>query len=86
MKAFEPLLNPKEIAAVLGIHGKTVIRLARGGKIPALRVDKQLALPTIRARRVIIVFVFVFVFAGTLTIHHARQGVTRPDIQLSALF
>jgi len=36
----QPLWHPKEVASYLGIHEKTVIRLARQKMIPALRPGK----------------------------------------------
>jgi len=38
---FEPLLNLEEAAAVLGMHWKTLERMARGRKVPALKVGKR---------------------------------------------
>jgi Helix-turn-helix domain len=35
---FEPLVDADEVARLLGLHPKTVQLMARGGKIPALRV------------------------------------------------
>ena len=37
--AFERLLNPVETSALLQIHEKTLIKLARDGKVPAVRAD-----------------------------------------------
>jgi excisionase family DNA binding protein len=38
---FEPLLNEKEAAALLGgLHPKTLQRMARAGQIPAYRVGR----------------------------------------------
>jgi excisionase family DNA binding protein len=38
---FEPLLDDREAAALLGgIHPKTLQRLARSGKVPAYRVGR----------------------------------------------
>lgn len=37
---FEPLLDDKQAAALLGIHYKTLQRLARTGQIPAHRVGR----------------------------------------------
>jgi excisionase family DNA binding protein len=39
--AWEPLLTPSEAAAYLRVHAKTVIRLARRGQIPGLRLGKH---------------------------------------------
>jgi excisionase family DNA binding protein len=38
---FEPLLDPRQAAALLRLHQKTVVRLAREGRIPAIRVAKH---------------------------------------------
>lgn len=38
---FEPLLNLEEAAAILGMHWKTLERLARNRKVPALKVGKR---------------------------------------------
>jgi excisionase family DNA binding protein len=38
---FEPLLNLEEAAAVLGMHWKTLERMARDRKVPALKVGKR---------------------------------------------
>jgi excisionase family DNA binding protein len=38
--AFERLLNPSETASLLQIHEKTLIKLARQGKVPAVRLGK----------------------------------------------
>jgi excisionase family DNA binding protein len=40
LQHFEPLLSPPAAAALLGIHEKTAIRLAREGKLPAVRIGK----------------------------------------------
>jgi excisionase family DNA binding protein len=37
---FEPLLNPKAAAALVGIHEKSLIRFARVGDVPAMRIGK----------------------------------------------
>ena len=37
-RGFEPLLNLQEAASVLGMHWKTLERLARERKVPALKV------------------------------------------------
>ena len=37
---FEPLLSAKAAAALVGIHEKTLIRLARAGSAPAMRIGK----------------------------------------------
>jgi excisionase family DNA binding protein len=38
---FEPLLDPKQAAALLRVHQKTLVRLAREGRVPAIRVAKH---------------------------------------------
>jgi excisionase family DNA binding protein len=38
---FEPLLIPRQAAALLGIHPKTLVRMARSGEVPALRMGKH---------------------------------------------
>jgi len=38
---FQPLLTPTEAGDLLRIHPKTVIRLARDGSLPALRLGKH---------------------------------------------
>jgi excisionase family DNA binding protein len=38
---FEPLWHPRDAAAYLGLHEKTVIKLARLRQIPALRLGKH---------------------------------------------
>jgi excisionase family DNA binding protein len=40
-RGFEPLLNLKEAAAILGMHWKTLERMARNRKVPALKVGKR---------------------------------------------
>lgn len=40
-ESFEPLLNLEEAAAVLGMHWKTLERMARNKKVPALKVGKR---------------------------------------------
>ena len=40
-REFEPLLTPHEASDYLRVHAKTVIRLAREGQIPALRIGKH---------------------------------------------
>jgi excisionase family DNA binding protein len=39
--AFVPLLHPRDAAAYLGIHEKTVIRMARNLDLPAIRLGKH---------------------------------------------
>jgi excisionase family DNA binding protein len=48
--SFEPLLDDAQAAGLLGIHPKTLQRLARVGEIPADRVGRFLALSRIGAR------------------------------------
>ncbi|MGD0445511.1 MAG: helix-turn-helix domain-containing protein [Edaphobacter sp.] len=38
---FEPLLNLEEAASVLGMHWKTLERMARDRKVPAFKVGKR---------------------------------------------
>ena len=40
-REFEPLLNLDAAAAVLGMHWKTLERMARNRKVPALKVGKR---------------------------------------------
>jgi excisionase family DNA binding protein len=40
-QSFEPLLNLREAAAILGMHWKTLERMARERKVPALKVGKR---------------------------------------------
>jgi len=37
---FEPLLNDEQAGALLGLHPKTLQRLARTGQIPARRIGR----------------------------------------------
>ena len=37
---FEPLIDSDEAAGLLGIHPKTLQRIARSGQVPAIRVGK----------------------------------------------
>jgi excisionase family DNA binding protein len=39
--AFTPLWHPRDAAAFLGIHEKTVIKMARLRQLPALRLGKH---------------------------------------------
>ena len=39
--AFEPLLDLHEAASVLGMHWKTLERMARNKKVPALKLGKR---------------------------------------------
>lgn len=41
MTHFDPLLTPIEAGAWLQVHQKTVIRMAREGSVPALRLGKH---------------------------------------------
>ncbi len=36
--AFEPLLDSKQAAQLIQVHPKTLQRLARAGKVPAVRI------------------------------------------------
>ncbi len=38
---FEQLLSPEEAAPLLGIHPKTLVKMARACEVPALRVRKH---------------------------------------------
>jgi len=38
--SFEPLLDDKQAAAILGLHPKTLQRLARRGEIPTVRIGR----------------------------------------------
>ncbi len=40
-REFEPLLNLEAAASVLGMHPKTLERMARNKKVPALKVGKR---------------------------------------------
>ena len=40
-REFEPLLNLVEAASVLGMHWKTLERMARNKKVPALKLGKR---------------------------------------------
>ena len=37
---FEPLLDPKAAATLVGIHEKSLIRIARAGDAPGFRIGK----------------------------------------------
>ena len=37
---FEPLLSDSQVGQLLGLHPKTVQRLARKGEIPAVRIGR----------------------------------------------
>jgi len=37
---FEPLIDADRAGSILGIHPKTVQRMARQGRIPAIRIGK----------------------------------------------
>lgn len=41
IRQFEPLLNLEEAAKILGMHWKTLERMARNKKVPALKVGKR---------------------------------------------
>jgi excisionase family DNA binding protein len=38
---FEPLLDDKQVGELLGLHSKTVQRLARDGEIPSIRIGRK---------------------------------------------
>lgn len=38
---FEPFLTPKEAAALVQYHPKTLLKMARAGQIPAIRLGKH---------------------------------------------
>jgi len=38
MEPFEPLLDSKKVAGLIGIHFKTVQKMARDGRLPAIRI------------------------------------------------
>jgi excisionase family DNA binding protein len=38
---FEPLLDDKQVGELLGLHSKTVQRLARAGEIPSIRIGRK---------------------------------------------
>jgi excisionase family DNA binding protein len=38
---FEPLLSPEQAAPLLGVHPKTLVKMARAGEVPALRIRKH---------------------------------------------
>jgi len=38
---FEPLLSAEEAAPLLAIHPKTLVKMARAGDLPALRIGKH---------------------------------------------
>jgi len=38
METFEPLLKTEQAASLLGLHPKTLQKLARQGKVPATRI------------------------------------------------
>jgi excisionase family DNA binding protein len=40
-RVFEPLLNLQEAAVILGMHWKTLERMARTHKVPSLKVGKR---------------------------------------------
>jgi len=37
---FEPLLSDLQVGKLLGLHSKTVQKMARSGQIPALRIGR----------------------------------------------
>jgi excisionase family DNA binding protein len=40
-QTFEPLLSDSQVGQLLGLHPKTVQRLARSGEIPSVRVGRK---------------------------------------------
>jgi len=38
---FEPLLSDTQVGKLLGLHPKTVQRLARAGEIPSIRIGRK---------------------------------------------
>ena len=40
MENFEPLLSDEQAGELLGLHPKTVQRLARNGELPAVRIGR----------------------------------------------
>ncbi len=41
LTSLEPLLDAEDVGRILGLHSKTVLRLARAGILPALRFTRQ---------------------------------------------
>jgi excisionase family DNA binding protein len=39
--SFAPLWTPSDVGAYLGLHEKTIIKMARLGQLPALRLGKH---------------------------------------------
>jgi excisionase family DNA binding protein len=39
-QVFEPLLNSREVAKLLGVHPATLQRMARAGQLPCVKVGK----------------------------------------------
>jgi excisionase family DNA binding protein len=39
--SFEPLITPAEAGALLGVHAKTALKMARAKLIPAIRIGKH---------------------------------------------
>ena len=40
MTQFEPLLSERQVSQLLGLHAKTVQRMARRGELPAIRIGR----------------------------------------------
>jgi excisionase family DNA binding protein len=41
LTTFEPLLNPQEAGGLLGIHAKTLLKMARANEVPGIRIGKH---------------------------------------------
>jgi excisionase family DNA binding protein len=39
--SFEPLLTPQEAGTLLGIHSKTIVKMARDRQLPGHRIGKH---------------------------------------------
>jgi excisionase family DNA binding protein len=39
-KVFESLLNSREVGKLFGVHSATVLRMARAGQLPCVKVGK----------------------------------------------
>lgn len=40
LQVFEPLLSDTQVSQILGLHAKTVQRMARRGELPAIRIGR----------------------------------------------
>jgi excisionase family DNA binding protein len=38
---FEPLIDPKRAGQLLGVHAKTILKMARAREVPAVRIGKH---------------------------------------------